>query len=289
MESGQLSVEYNAENALYDLHCHSHFSDGELAPADLVARAAAQGVTHLALTDHDTTAGIRVAQEAIKQQELPLQLIPGVEITCRWQAFEIHLVGLNVDVEHPALVALLEAQQQMRKRRYEAMLAKLHKAGIDVAPPLAADLTMPTRKHLADALVEQGWVKDIETAFRRYLGKGQQAYIATEWSSLEAAIAAVQAAGGKAVIAHPHAYQLSNKWLRRLLQESKNWGVDGVEVAISQQRPGDRLALATMAREIGLAGSAGSDFHGPRPWRELGKNLCLPPDTVPIWDTWTPS
>jgi len=287
MSEQQQRFEPNAGEKLYDLHCHSHYSDGELAPAELVARAAAHGVTHLALTDHDTTAGITAAEQAIAAQELPLHLIPGVEITCRWEAFEIHLVGLNVEITHPALVNLLEQQQTMRQQRYEAMLAKLHKAGIDVTPPLAAELTMPTRKHLADALVEQGWVKDIESAFRRYLGKGQQAYIATDWCSLADAARAVQAAGGKAVIAHPHAYQLSNKWLRRLLRDSKESGVDGVEVAISQQRPGDRLALATMARDIGLAASAGSDFHGPRPWRELGKNLCLPPDTVPIWETWT--
>lgn len=286
MEAKLTPYTANAGEDLYDLHCHSHYSDGELAPEELVARASACGVTHLALTDHDTTAGIAAAQAAIQAQQLPLQLIPGVEITCRWQGFEIHLVGLNLDVDHPALEALLQQQQSKRQQRYEAMLAKLHKAGIEVTPPLAAQLTMPTRKHLADALVAQGWVKDIESAFRRYLGKGQQAYVATEWSSLAEAITAVQAAGGKAVIAHPHAYQLSNKWLRRLLRESKEWGVDGVEVAISQQRPGDRLALATMAEEIGLEASAGSDFHGPRPWRELGKNLCLPSNTVPIWSTW---
>ncbi|RUO60549.1 PHP domain-containing protein [Pseudidiomarina insulisalsae] len=271
---------------LYDLHCHSHFSDGELAPEALVLRAAAVGVSHLAITDHDTVAGIGNARQAIEEHQLALTLIAGVEITCAWQGFEIHLVGLNMDPEHPALVALLAHQQQMRQQRYEQMLAKLHKAGIEVEPPLAADLTMPTRKHLAQALLDQGWVKDIDTAFRRYLGKGQQAYVATAWSSLEAAIAAVHAAGGSAVLAHPHAYQMSNKWLRRLFTDCKSWGLDGVEVAISQQSPGQRLALATMAKDIGLAASAGSDFHGPRPWRELGKNLCLPPDTVPIWRSW---
>ncbi|MDN7123860.1 PHP domain-containing protein [Pseudidiomarina sp. 1APP75-32.1] len=278
-----------ASKHLYDLHCHSHFSDGELAPADLVQRAAAHGVTHLALTDHDTVAGLEQAAEAIAAHELELELISGVEITCRWQGFEIHLVGLQVDAEHPALLDLLQRQQQLRHQRYQTMLEKLHKAGIDVTPPMAAELTMPTRKHLAEALVEQGWVKDFESAFQRYLGKGQQAYVATDWSDLESAIAAVHAAGGKAVLAHPHAYQLSNKWLRKLLQEAKNYGLDGLEVAISQQSPGQRLALATMAKELGLAASAGSDFHGPRPWRELGKNLCLPPDTVPIWSQWSPS
>lgn len=273
---------------LYDLHCHSHFSDGELAPAELVRRAAEHGVTHLALTDHDTVAGLREAAQTIAEDELELELINGVEITCRWQNFEIHLVGLQVNAEHPALLELLQSQQQMRLERYQTMLEKLHKAGLEVTPPMAAEFTMPTRKHLAEALVEQGWVKDFESAFQRYLGKGQQAYVATEWSDLESAIAAVHAAGGKAVLAHPHAYQLSNKWLRKLLQEAKSYGLDGLEVAISQQSPGQRSALATIARELGLAASAGSDFHGPRPWRELGKNLCLPPDTVPIWSYWTP-
>lgn len=274
---------------LYDLHCHSHFSDGELSPADLVERAVVKGVTHLALTDHDTVAGLEVASAHISAQQLPLELISGVEITCQWQGFEIHIVGLNFAADHPALVGLLTEQQQLRRHRYEQMLAKLHKAGLEVAPPLAAELTMPTRKHLAEALVEQGFVKDFESAFQRFLGKGQQAYVRTEWVSIERAIAALQAAGGCAVLAHPHAYRLSNKWLRRLLTEAKAWGLDGVEVAISQQRPGDRLALATMAQDVGLKASVGSDFHGPRPWRELGKNLCLPPALVPIWQHWTPA
>ena len=274
---------------LYDLHCHSHFSDGELSPADLVERAVAKGVTHLALTDHDTVAGLEVACAHISAQQLPLELINGVEITCQWQGFEIHIVGLNFAADHPALVELLTEQQRLRRQRYEQMLAKLHKAGLEVAPPLAAELTMPTRKHLAEALVEQGFVKDFESAFQRFLGKGQQAYVRTEWVSIEQAIAALQAAGGCAVLAHPHAYRLSNKWLRRLLTEAKSWGLDGVEVAISQQRPGDRLALATMAKDIGLKASVGSDFHSPRTWRDLGKNLCLPPALVPIWQQWTPA
>lgn len=271
---------------VYDLHCHSDFSDGALSPAELVARASVNGVTHLALTDHDSIAGLVPAQQAINTQSLPLQLVNGTEITCRWEQFEIHVVGLNFDPDAIELQQLLSAQQQRRRDRYQAMVGKLHQAGINIAPPLAQAMTMPTRKHLADALVNEGWVNSIETAFRRYLGKGQQAYVATAWATLEEAADAVKAAGGVTVIAHPHAYQLSNKWLRRLLNEAKLAGIDGVEVAIGAQAPGDREALATFADDIGLLASAGSDFHLPGRWRELGKNLCLPERCVPIWSQW---
>lgn len=271
---------------VYDLHCHSNFSDGTLSPAELVSRAVENGVTHLALTDHDSVAGLEAAQTAIAQQKMPLQLINGTEVTCRWEQFEIHVVGLNFDRNAQSVQQLLNAQQAKRRQRYQAMVDKLHKAGITIQPPLAQEMTMPTRKHLADALVNEGWVSSFETAFRRYLGKGQLAYVATEWATLADAAAAIKAAGGVSVIAHPHAYQLSNKWLRRLLNEAKIDGIDGVEVAIGAQAPGDREALATFAEDIGLLASAGSDFHLPGRWRELGKNLCLPERCVPIWSQW---
>ncbi|MDT7524522.1 MULTISPECIES: PHP domain-containing protein [Idiomarinaceae] len=270
----------------YDLHCHSNYSDGGLTPADLVARAHHYGVTHLAITDHDTIDALPAARAAITQQQLPLTLVNGVELTCRWQQHEIHLVGVNFDAEDDKLRQLLAQQQQVRRDRYAGMVAKLAKAGIAIEPPLAEQLTMPTRKHLAEALLEGGWVSSFEAAFRRYLGKGQQAYVAAEWVDLATAIATIKAAGGSTVLAHPHAYQLSNKWLRRLLQDAKADNLDALEVAIGAQSPGHREALATFASEIGLLASAGSDFHNPGRWRELGKNLCLPAHCVPIWNTW---
>lgn len=270
----------------YDLHCHSYYSDGVLSPTELMHRACEHGVTHLALTDHDSIAGLAEAQACIAADKLPLTLIHGTEITCSWQQFEIHVVALNFDPQAPALLQLLEQQQARRRTRYQQMIGKLHQAGIPVDPQLAHGVTMPTRKHLADAMVAGGWVSSFEHAFRRYLGKGQQAYIATQWVSIAEAVQAVTAAGGVTVIAHPHAYQLSNKWLRRLLTEAKSVGMQGVEVAISTQAPGQRAALATFAQEIGLAASVGSDFHFPMRWRELGKNLCLPDHCVPIWTVW---
>lgn len=270
----------------YDLHCHSHYSDGVLSPAELVERACINGVTHLALTDHDSIAGVAEAQQYIAQHQLPLELITGTEITCTWEQFEIHVVGLNFDSQAASIQKLLMQQQERRRHRYQQMVAKLHAAGVMIDPPLAQAVTMPTRKHLADALVSEGWVSSFEKAFQRYLRKGQQAYVPTQWVTIAEAAEAIIAAGGVAVIAHPHAYQLSNKWLRRLLCEAKVVGVTGVEVAISVQFPGERAALATFAKEIGLAASVGSDFHYPMRWRDLGKNLCLPDHCVPIWTVW---
>ncbi len=274
-------------NQVYDLHCHTNLSDGALSPAELVQRAAHFGVQQLAITDHDTIAALAPAQAAIAEQQLALQLITGVELTCRWQNHEIHLVALNFDPEHTDLVQLLEQQQQQRRDRYAAMVARLDYLGLAITPPAVQQLTMPTRKHLADALVEQGKVSSVEAAFQRYLGAGKLAYIKAQWVELEQAIAVVKAAGGYSIIAHPHAYQLSNKWLRRLFSEGKDAGLDGIEVAIGAQAPGQREALALMANDLNLAASVGSDFHAPLRWRELGKNLCLPPSCVPIWTQWS--
>lgn len=272
---------------VYDLHCHTHLSDGLLSPAELVQRAAHFGVQQLAITDHDTIAALAPARAAIAEQQLPLQLINGVELTCRWHNHEIHLVALNFDAHHAGLLELLAQQQQQRRDRYAAMVARLDYLGLAIEPPAVQQLTMPTRKHLADALVEQGKVSSVEAAFQRYLGSGKLAYIKAQWVELEQAIEVVKAAGGSSIIAHPHAYQLSNKWLRRLFGEGKDAGLDGIEVAIGAQAPGQREALALMAKELDLAASVGSDFHAPLRWRELGKNLCLPPSCVPIWTQWS--
>ena len=113
------------------------------------------------------------------------------------------------------------------------------------------------------------------------------AYVTPQWCDIPEAIEAIHKAGGQAVLAHPHAYKMSNKWLRRLLVEGKEWGLDGMEVSLSQQSPGHRDALAKMSLEYGLKASQGSDFHYPGNWRELGKNLCLPADCVPIWEHWS--
>lgn len=280
-------INTNPEETInYDLHSHTHWSDGELSPTALVQRAHAQGVDYLAITDHDTLAGLSEAQQAAA--DLPLRVINGVEITCAWQAYEIHILGLNVATDNAVLTELLAEQQERRYARFETMLDKLTAAGVPIRDHLPEVTGMPTRKHIADALVAMGQIRQFGDAFQRYIGAGQFAYTKANWCAISEAVAAIHAAGGMAVLAHPHAYQLSNKWLRRLLTDAQSDGLDGLEVAVGQQSPGQREALAGFADDFTLLASAGSDFHGPRPWRELGRNLTLPASCQPVWSAWTP-
>lgn len=271
----------------YDLHCHSTHSDGSLSVSELLHRACEQKVEMLALTDHDSINGLAEGRDVIEQNDLPLTLINGVEISCEWHQFEIHLVGLNFDAENEVLNRLLEAQQHRRKERFHAILEKLFQRGIRVTEAECLTEGMPTRKHIADAMVKKGIVNKVQQAFDRYIGKGSSAYVKPGWCSIPEAIEAIHAAGGSTVLAHPHGYKLSNKWLRRLLVDAKENGLDGMEVSLCQQTAGHREALAAMSQEYGLLASQGSDFHHPGHWRELGKNLCLPAHCVPIWTHWS--
>lgn len=269
----------------FDFHCHTQASDGQLTPAELVSRAQQQGVTELAITDHDTIAGYQAVVEFAAASEANFRLRTGVELSCQWQQFEIHLLGLNFDPNHAGLQQLLQQQQRSRRERIAAITAKLEGAGYAVTPYLT-EQQLPTRWHLANALRELGVIGDIQTAFKRFIGTGQFAYVKPQWVELAQAVETIRAAGGVAVLAHPHAYQLSNKWLRRLIQAGQEAGMQAIEVAIGQQSPGQREALAEFAQQYQLCASVGSDFHYPGGWRELGKNLCLPESCVPVWTLW---
>lgn len=272
-----------------DLHCHTTVSDGELTPAELVLRASVMQVDVLAITDHDSVGGWAAACAAKERVAPKLQLIPGVEISTRWHGFEIHILGWNFDPNDPTLSALLARQQTCRRERAEAIREKLVKQGIaaEHLPTVGVDSNaVLTRLHFAEALQAHGYINDVQQAFDRYLGKGQCAYVAPNWCSVEEAVAAIHTAGGHSSIAHPLAYDLSNKWLRKLLVEFKDCGGDAIEVSMSQQGPSQRQWLTELAQEYELQGSVGSDFHKPSRWRELGRHLNLPESVRPVWYDW---
>lgn len=271
---------------LYDLHSHTTASDGMLTPAALVARAVEMRVGVLAITDHDCVDGLAEAQLAIAGQGLPLRLIPGVEISTVWEKHEIHIVGLGIHPRHVALTDFLARQGECRLRRAQDIAQRLEKARIPGA--LAgvmrlADGGLITRGHFARYLVEQGKAENVGQVFKKYLAQGKTGYVPPQWCTIEQAVDVIHQSGGVAVLAHPGRYNLSAKWLRRLLSDFTQVGGDAMEVAQCQQAPDERTQLARYAQDFHLYASQGSDFHQPCAWIELGRKLWLPAGVTPVW------
>lgn len=271
---------------LYDLHSHTTASDGLLTPTALVSRAVDMRVSVLAITDHDTTAGLDEAQHAIAQQGLPLRLIPGVEISTLWENHEIHIVGLGMDSAHPALTKLLQQQAECRQSRAEQIAARLEKNRIPDALAGAQRLATGgqiTRAHFARYLIELGIAANMNQVFKKYLAKGKIGYVPPQWCTIPQAIEAIHQSGGVSVLAHPGRYDLTAKWLKRLLATFAESGGIAMEVAQCQQAPDERTQLGRYARDFNLMASQGSDFHLPCAWIELGRKLWLPADVEPVW------
>ncbi|MBQ4774571.1 PHP domain-containing protein [Pectobacterium versatile] len=271
---------------LYDLHSHTTASDGLLTPTALVSRAVDMRVSVLAITDHDTTAGLDEAQNAIAQQGLPLRLIPGVEISTLWENHEIHIVGLGMDIAHPALTGLLQQQAECRQNRAEQIAARLEKNRIPDALAGAQRLATGgqiTRAHFARYLIELGIAANMNQVFKKYLAKGKIGYVPPQWCTIPQAIEAIHQSGGVSVLAHPGRYDLTAKWLKRLLATFAENGGIAMEVAQCQQAPDERTQLGRYARDFNLMASQGSDFHLPCAWIELGRKLWLPADVEPVW------
>lgn len=272
----------------YDLHTHSTASDGSLNPEELVARAIEQDVDVLALTDHDGTEGIKEAEQAAKLGNLTL--IAGVEISVTWDKNTVHILGLNIDSDTDSLQQGLTKLRDYRIGRAQEIARRLDKSGIsgalEGARKYASDI-MLGRVHFAKFLVEQGYSKNINDVFKRYLVRNKPGYVPGEWASLADAVNWINEAGGQAVIAHPARYRITATKLRRLITEFKEIGGVGFEVVSGRQHPEEIKTLARIAEQFELLASCGSDFHTPdNSWIELGRLSPLPPSCVPIWSTW---
>jgi predicted metal-dependent phosphoesterase TrpH len=272
-----------------DLHSHTHYSDGHLSPKELIDRAHNMQVNVLAITDHDTVDGIQQAMDYQTQQKRSMQILAGVEISTSWHNFDIHILGLNVDHTNAQFVARLDQQSKERDRRAQQMSDKLAKVGIENVfedAKLLAGVGQITRAHFARVLVQRQVVRDFDAVFKKYLGKGKKAHVKPQWISMQEAITWIHDAGGKAVLAHPGHYDMTTKWLKRLVAEFASDGGNGIEVIHSHLTPERKKLLANIAAEHDLQASSGSDFHYPNRWTELGKNLSLPEQLVPIWHDW---
>jgi predicted metal-dependent phosphoesterase TrpH len=268
-----------------DLHTHSTCSDGSLTPALLVARAAAAGVEVLALTDHDTVAGLEAAEQSAGLHRL--HLVPGVEISASWRAQAIHVLGLWIDPASAEFRAVLGAQGERRRVRMRKICARLGRLGLPGTELLAAVEAhpgLPTRAHLANAMVAGGHVNRAEDAFRKFLGAGKAGNVGAEWPALDLVVGWIRAAGGVAALAHPARYSLSGGARRQLLADFVAAGGAALEVVTGGNGAQHVDAVAALAVKYGLLGSVGSDFHNPLfTWNPLGRSLKLPDCVTPVW------
>ncbi len=296
-----------------DLHLHSTASDGRLAPRELVALLAERGVKVFALTDHDTVAGLPEAAAAASEHGL--HLLCGTELSAEWLGRTIHVVGLGIDPDHAVLQAMLERLAVCRAARASLIAVRLDRAGAPgaaalthaleavgrAAPALALSaasaaaaepaaqpaLARVTRTHLARALVELGAAPNLDAAFTRWLGQRGRAYVPAGWPPLVEVTAAIVAAGGAPVLAHPLRYTLSSGQRRRLTQEFKAAGGAALEVVVGGHAATQVEAATGLALRSGLAGSIGSDFHDPAfPWNLPGRLAKLPEAVAPVWTRW---
>lgn len=263
-----------ADEPKFDLHMHSTASDGALSPTELVVKAAEASIRYLALTDHDTLAGLSEAHMAAREHGI--HFIPGIELTCLWHKRSIHLLGLGID---PDFVGWQEYEARLvalREKRAETiatkLIAKRAPADILVRAQEQAGKGQIGRPHFARALLEAGVVSSENEAFDRYLGQGKVGDVKAEWPDVAEAIAIVQASGGKAMLAHPTKYKLTFSRLRLLLAALAEAGADGFEIAypgISQEQIG---LLLRVADTLDMQVSSGSDFHNPaHQWTGLGR------------------
>ncbi|MDP1644994.1 MAG: 3',5'-nucleoside bisphosphate phosphatase [Thiobacillus sp.] len=271
-----------------DLHCHSNVSDGILPPAEVVARAAANGVHALALTDHDDVSGIAAAQAAA--DDAGLTLIAGVEISVSWGGQTVHIVGLRIDPTHPELAAGLHRIRLGRIERAQRMGVDLAQSGIDGAyegaTSHAANKQMVGRTHFARWLVAQGHAPDMRTTFKRFLTRGNPGYVEHEWTSLENAVGWIRASGGIAVIAHPGRYAFTARELHLLLDAFRALSGEGIEVITGSHHPSEYGKFADLARAFSLKASRGADFHAPGEGIDIGRLPALPHYCQPVWQGW---
>ena len=246
-----------------DLHVHTNISDGSETPENTVRHAAGLGLCAIAVTDHDTTAGVNAALDA--GRKLGVEVVAGLELGCEWYGKEIHMLGYDLDPDSPELCASLERLVSDREQRNRRMCENMARDGIDI------DLDEITRQHpgsiigrphFALRLVEEGMASSVQEAFRLYLDPGRKYYLRRHFLSIEQGAALIRAAGGKPVIAHPMQYKLEAAGMRELLERARDASVAGLECYYSGYDEATVARLLELARSYGFCPTAGSDWHG---------------------------
>jgi predicted metal-dependent phosphoesterase TrpH len=269
-----LTILLYPERVRIDLHTHSTASDGTQSPAALVASAAAAGLDVIALTDHDSTAGWAEALEA--SERCNVEVVPGVELSCRLDGISVHLLGYLVDPAHPVLAAELAATREDRVRRARQMVARMaadYRLTWDDVLAHVPDGATVGRPHLADALIAGGYVADRDEAFATILNAGSRYHVAHRAPQAADAVQTVLAAGGVAVMAHPLAAGRGAVVTDDAIARLARAGLTGLEADHPDHLPAERDHLRGLARDLGLLVTGASDYHGSGRPHRLG--ACL--------------
>jgi predicted metal-dependent phosphoesterase TrpH len=276
---------------LIDLHTHTTASDGALSPIELLERARVAGVSQLAITDHDTVKGYRVALEHYTQVCDEVTLLPGVELSCRWSGCTIHILGLGIDCDHPVLAAGLKRLGEARLARADKISQRLAALGFEGALAGALEQAGESqigRPHFAAWMIECGHVKDFSHAFDKYLGRGKTGDVKAFWPELAEVTQWIVASGGVASIAHPLQYRFTRMKLRRMVTDFKAAGGAAVELINGRQSIDKTQVLERLAKDFGLEVSAGSDFHADRAYAaQLGVESRLLNKLPGVWERWS--
>lgn len=247
--------------AAVDLHSHTTASDGTLTPRELVRLAARHGVRVLAVTDHDSTGGVREAMDEARGLA-PLEIVPGLEINCDVPGAEIHVLGYCVDWDAPWFQEFLSAQREERRQRVYRIAERLAELGV----PIEADEVFAVvkegsagRPHVAQAMVARGHVKTVREAFDRYLSLNGPANVPRRRLTPVEAVRIVRRARGVPVLAHPGLAKRDE-----LIPELVEAGLLGIEAFYPEHSPAQTTAYREMCSRLGLVATGGSDFHGPR-------------------------
>jgi hypothetical protein len=259
-------------NFIVDLHSHSTYSDGTLNPEALINLAADSGLKALALTDHDTIAGLKAAQSQAAKRNL--LFIPGVELEIAWEPGEFHLLGLGIQEPTDEFQAALEELAQLREKRNREILDRMNELGIEADYEEIKDLSEGTiigRPHIATFLVNRKIVKTKQQAFDMYLGKGRPFYAPKGALELKRAIRLIAESGGIPILAHPLSLYVSWGKLPELIENFHEQGIAGLEAWHPLARVAECERLEAIGKRLRMVITAGSDYHGSsRPERRVG-------------------
>ncbi len=258
-----------------DFHSHTTASDGSDTPLELLMKAGSMGLTHLAITDHDTTYGVREGCR-ILSSGMP-NLVCGIELSCSGPPGKCHMLGLGIDPENALLCSTLERVQNARTERNALIAGRLTQLGmpcdINDVRKYASDDGVVGRPHFAQWLIANGHCNDMHHAFRAYLGDDAKAFMPVDCLTPSEGIAIIHAAGGRAYIAHPMLLRLkSHETMEVRIKALVESGMDGIEVYYPEHTPVQTEKLARLATKFGLTITGGSDYHGiSRPHNRLGQ------------------